>query len=96
MILVQEFEAKVIAYPGRADTRGQRPQWTDVIRDLYSGDSENDSCYEANVFRSCSNFYNCFFHNLSSKPSSYYSEIKTVTLKELDAILIFADSPNQF
>lgn len=37
-----------------------------------------------------------FFHNLSSKPSSYYSEIKTVTLKELDAILIFADSPNQF
>lgn len=37
-----------------------------------------------------------FFHNLSSKPSSYYSEIKAVTLKELDAILIFADSPNQF
>lgn len=37
-----------------------------------------------------------FFLSLSSKSSSYYSEIKTVTLKELDAILVFVDSPNQF
>lgn len=37
-----------------------------------------------------------FFHNISSKPSSYFSEIKTVKVKEPDAILIFADAPNQF